>query len=44
MPEGPSGRKRPADFLSNAVHVMNVPTGEADDTPPVTGESAAAQG
>lgn len=32
MPKGPKGQKRPADVVSNAVHVMKVLTGEADDT------------
>ncbi len=27
--------KRPADVVSNAVHVMKVLTGEADDSAPV---------
>lgn len=31
MPAGPKGQKRPADVVSNAVHVMKVLTGEADD-------------
>lgn len=43
MPKGPKGQKRPADVVSNAVHVMRVLTGEAEDAPPVTGKSAAAQ-
>lgn len=30
MPKGPSEQKRPADVVSNAVHVMRVLTGEAD--------------
>lgn len=34
MPTGPKGQKRPADVVSNAVHVMRVLTGEADDGPP----------
>lgn len=34
MPTGPKGQKRPADVVSNAVHVMGVLTGEADDTGP----------
>ncbi len=29
------GKKRPADVVSNAVHVMRVLTGQAEDTPPV---------
>ena len=35
MPTGPKGQKRPADVVSNAVHVMRVLTGEADDGAPV---------
>ena len=35
MPTGPKGQKRPADVVSNAVHVMRVLTGEADDDTPV---------
>ena len=31
MSKGPTGQKRPADVVSNAVHVMKVLTGEADD-------------
>jgi hypothetical protein len=43
MPKGPAGQKRPADVVSNAVHVMRVLTGEADDDAPDTGKSKAAQ-
>ncbi len=43
MPKGPAGQKRPADVVSNAVHVMRVLTGEADDGPPDTGKDKAAQ-
>jgi hypothetical protein len=33
MPKSPSGKKRPADVVSNAVHVMRVATGEVmEDT------------
>lgn len=32
MPTGPKGQKRPTDVVSNAVHVMRVLTGEADET------------
>jgi hypothetical protein len=32
MPKTPNGHKRPADVISNAVHVMRVATGEADET------------
>jgi hypothetical protein len=35
MPTGPKGQNRPADVVSNAVHVMKVLTGEIDDTAPV---------
>lgn len=28
MPKGPKGQKRPADVISNAVHVMKIATGE----------------
>ena len=35
MPTGPKGQKRATDVVSNAVHVMKVLTGEADDGVPV---------
>jgi hypothetical protein len=35
VPTGPKGQKRPADVVSNAVHVMKVLTGEADDSAPI---------
>ena len=31
MPIGPNGEKRPADVVANAVHVMRVATGEAEE-------------
>jgi hypothetical protein len=31
MPKGPKGQKRPADVISNAVHVMRIATGEIDN-------------
>ena len=31
MPIGPNGAKRPADVVANAVHVMRVATGEAEE-------------
>ncbi len=34
MPTGSKGQKRPADVVSNAVHIMKVLTGEAEDTAP----------
>ena len=43
MPTGPKGQKRPADVISNAVHVMRVLTGEADDDAPDDGKDKAAQ-
>jgi len=43
MPTGPKGQKRPADVISNAVHVMRVLTGEADDMAPDDGKDKAAQ-
>jgi len=35
MPKGPKGQKRPADAISNAVHVMRLATGEAEESIPV---------
>jgi hypothetical protein len=32
MPRGPKGEKRPPDVVANAVHVMKVLTGEAEET------------
>src|SRR5205823_12431311 len=32
MPKGPKGQKRPADVISNAVHVMRIATGEIDES------------
>ena len=43
MPTGPKGQKRPADVIGNAVHVMRVLTGEADDNAPDDGKDKAAQ-
>jgi hypothetical protein len=43
MPKGPKGQKRPADVASNAVHVMRVLTGEADDAPADDGKDPAAK-
>ncbi len=31
MPRGPKGQKRPADMVGNAVRVMQIATGEAED-------------
>ena len=43
MPKGPRGQKRPADVIGNAVHVMKVLTGEADDLAPDDGKDPAAK-
>ncbi len=43
MPTGPKGQKRPADVVSNAVHVMRVLTGEADDLAADDGKNPAAK-
>jgi len=43
MPTTPKGGKRPADVIGNAVHVMKVLTGEADDGAPDDGKDKAAQ-
>lgn len=32
MPTGPKGEKRPADVIANAVRVMQIATGEAEET------------
>lgn len=32
MPKTPKGLKRPADVVSNAVHVMKIVTGEIEET------------
>ncbi len=31
MPRGPRGEKRPADVIGNAVRVMRIATGEAEE-------------
>lgn len=33
MPKAPSGRKRPADVIGNAVRVMQIATGQAEEVP-----------
>ena len=47
MPTGPKGQKRPADVIGNAVKVMQVATGEAEEDyveKPEKDEAAAAMG
>ena len=40
MPIGPNGEKRPADVIANAVRVMRVATGEAEEEYVNPGQSA----
>ncbi len=42
MPKSPKGHKRPADVISNAVHVMRIATGEITETLTEDGKNAAA--
>jgi 2-keto-3-deoxy-6-phosphogluconate aldolase len=42
MPKTPKGHKRPADVVSNAVHVMKIATGEIDEAITEDGKNAAA--
>jgi hypothetical protein len=42
MPKGPKGQKRPADLISNAVHVMRIATGEIEEPLTDDGKNAAA--
>lgn len=42
MPEGPKGRKRPADVIGNAVKVMRIATGEAEEEYDDEGKNKAA--
>jgi 2-keto-3-deoxy-6-phosphogluconate aldolase len=42
MPKTPKGHKRPADVISNAVHVMKIATGEIDEATTDDGKNAAA--
>jgi hypothetical protein len=42
MPRGPKGEKRPAEVIGNAVHVMRIATGEAEEANPDEGKNAAA--
>lgn len=42
MPKGPKGQKRPADVISNAVHVMRIATGEIDEALNEDGKNKAA--
>ena len=42
MPKGPKGQNRPADVISNAVHVMRIATGEIEENVTEDGKNAAA--
>ncbi|MEX2617817.1 MAG: RNA-binding protein [Alphaproteobacteria bacterium] len=43
MPKGPKGQKRPADVIGNAVRVMQIATGEAEEEFDENGKNKAAQ-
>ena len=43
MPKGPKGQKRPADVIGNAVRVMQIATGEAEEEFEDDGKDPAAQ-
>jgi hypothetical protein len=43
VPTGPKGEKRPADVIGNAVRIMQIATGEIEDTAPDDGKDKAAQ-
>ena len=43
MPRGPKGQKRPADVIGNAVKVMQIATGEAEEEYEDDGKDKAAQ-
>ncbi|MHA1522995.1 MAG: RNA-binding protein [Alphaproteobacteria bacterium] len=43
MPTGPKGQKRPADVVGNAVRVMQIATGEAEEEFADDGKNRAAQ-
>ncbi len=42
MPKGPKGQKRPADVVGNAVKVMQIATGEAEEEYDEAGKNKAA--
>ena len=43
MPKGPKGQKRPADVIGNAVRVMQIATGEAEEEFEDDGKNKAAK-
>jgi hypothetical protein len=44
MPKDPKGRKRPADVIGNAVHVMRIATGEIAVLPDARNPQAVMRG
>lgn len=42
MPKDPKGRKRPADVIKNAVHIMRIATGEVEEPPDTRNPAAVA--
>ena len=42
MPKGPKGQKRPADVIGNAVKMMQIATGEAEEEYDEDGKDKAA--
>jgi hypothetical protein len=44
MPKTPTGAKRPADVIGNAVHVMRIATGEIEEKPRDPGTEANRKG
>ena len=44
MPKGPSGQKRKADVIGNAVLVMKIATGECEETGRAAGTEANRKG
>jgi flagellar basal body L-ring protein FlgH len=43
MPKGPQGQKRPADVIGNAVRVMRIATGDAEEEYDTSGEARTSQ-
>ena len=42
MRNGPKGQRRPVDVITNAVHIMPIATGEAEEVRTRDGKNAAA--
>lgn len=42
MPKTPKGHKRPADVISNAVHIMRIATGEIEEKKELSIKNSAA--